>query len=475
MSDLNAAGLLVACLEAEGVEYVFGIPGEETLDLNEALERSSSIRFIPVRHEQAGAYMAGVYGRLTGRPGVCLATLGPGATNLVTAIADAYLDRAPLVALTGQGGLARMHKESHQHIDVVGMMGPITKWNAQVSDPVIIPEAVRKAFKVAGTPKRGPTHLELPEDVMAAAVAGAPLRHVRQEPPAPTPSEVWRAAQLLRDARHPVALAGNGAARLGASQALRAFTRATGIRVAETFMGKGLIDTDDPAGLGAVGLQAGDYNLAGFEDADVVLTVGYDLVEHAPRNWNPGGDKRIVCIDSAPAETDQYYLPEVELVGDLAGSLDALAEACGRLAHQGGSDRLCGLVAGLLSHGASDDSFPMRPARILADLRAELGPADVLVSDVGLHKLWIGRVFPAHEPNTVLIANGLAGMGFAVPAAVRGWIAFGRRWSLLSGRHPRSCRFPAKAAQTATRQPNTNFLSGFPQKKVWGTRMCAQG
>ena len=418
MSDLNAAGLLVACLEAEGVEYVFGIPGEETLDLNEAIERSHSIRFIPVRHEQAGAYMAGVYGRLTGRPGVCLATLGPGATNLVTAIADAYLDRAPLVALTGQGGLARMHKESHQHIDVVGMMGPITKWNAQVSDSVIIPEAVRKAFKVAATPKRGPTHLELPEDVMAAAVTGAPLRHVHQEPPAPTSAEVARAAQLLRDARHPVALAGNGAARLGAGQALRSFTRATGIRVAETFMGKGLIDSDDPAGLGAVGLQAGDYNLAGFEDADVVLTVGYDLVEHAPRNWNPGGDKRIVCVDSAPAETDQYYLPEVELVGDLAGSLDALAEACGRLAYQGGSDRLCGLVASLLGQGASDDAFPMHPARILADLRAELGPADVLVSDVGLHKLWIGRAFPAHEPNTVLIANGLAGMGFAVPAAI---------------------------------------------------------
>lgn len=415
--EINAAELLVACLEAEGVEYVFGIPGEETLDLNDALDRSS-IRFVPVRHEQAGAYMAGVYGRLTGRPGVCLATLGPGATNLVTAIADAYLDRAPVVALTGQSGLERMHKESHQHIDVVVMMAPITKWNAQVSDPVIIPEAVRKAFKIAATPKRGPTHLELPEDVMAMSLVDAPLPHTYPGSALPAPDDVSRAARILREARRPVALAGNGAARLGAAAALRAFALTTGLRVAETFMGKGLIDADEEAALGPVGLQSGDYELAGFGQADVVVTVGYDLVEHAPSNWNPHGDKRIICIDSAPAETDKYYLPEVELVGDLTASLNALGAQCMTLPNRGGSDHLRDLVSGLLSAGATDDSFPMHPTRILADIRSALGRSDVLVSDVGLHKLWIGRAFPAYEPNTVLIANGLAGMGFAVPAAM---------------------------------------------------------
>lgn len=414
---MKAARLLVACLEAEGVEYVFGIPGEETLDLNEALE-ASSIRFIPVRHEQAGAYMAGVYGRLTSRPGVCLATLGPGATNLVTAVADAYLDRAPLVALTGQGGLGRLHKESHQYIDVLGMMAPITKWNTRISDPTVIPEAVRKAFKVAVSPKRGPTHLELPEDVMADGVIGAPLAHVAQGPPSPSRFDIARAAQILRDAHRPVALAGNGTVRMGASTALRAFAHTTGIHVAETFMGKGLLDADDPVALGPVGLQAGDYELAGFVEADVVVTVGYDLVEHAPRHWNPARDKRIICIDSVPAEIDQHYLPEVELIGDLAASLDALAEACQALPNAGGSDRLRNLIAGLLDNGTDDDAYPMRPARILAELRAQMGPTDVLVSDVGLHKLWIGRAFPAHEPSTVLIANGLAGMGFAVPAAI---------------------------------------------------------
>jgi acetolactate synthase-1/2/3 large subunit len=417
VSKRRASDLFVECLEAEGVKHVFGIPGEETLDLNESLSKSS-IDFVPVRHEQGGAYMADVYGRLTGHAGVCLGTLGPGALNLVTAVADAYLDRAPLVALTGQGDLERMHKESHQYIDLLRVMRPITKWNARVSDPAIVPEVVRKAFKLAEGEKPGATHIELPEDVMAGPADGAPLPRHKTASPEPQARELLRAADLIRGAVNPVALAGNGVIRGGAAAALREFVRATGIPVAETFMGKGLLPYDSPKALGSVGLQAGDYAMAGFEDADVVLAIGYDLVEHSPEHWNPRRDKRIVCIDSVPAETDAYFIPEVELVGDLYAILARLGEECRHVPHQGGSMRLRDVVLGRFEAARDDDAFPVQPPRALWEIRQALGREDVLISDVGLHKLWIGRMFPAYEPNTVLIANGLAGMGFAVPAAV---------------------------------------------------------
>jgi acetolactate synthase-1/2/3 large subunit len=413
----RAADLVVSCLVNEGVERVFGIPGEETLDLNEALDRSP-IEFVPVRHEQAAAFIADVYGRLTGRAGVCLGTIGPGATNLVTGIADAFLDRAPLVALTGQGDLERMHKESHQYLDVVRLMQPITKWNARVSDPNIIPEVIRKAFKVAEEEKPGSTHVELPEDVMGADVAGAPLPRREAVRPEPSDAVLARASAMLLSARQPVVLAGNGVVRGKAWAALRAFAVTTGVRVANTFMAKGVVASDDQRALGAVGLQAGDYELAGFDEADLVLAIGYDLVEHAPKYWNPRRDKQIICIDSLPAEIDEYFVPDLELVGDIAFSLMRLADACGRLASVGGSTRLHDVVSGRLEAAASDDSFPMQPPRILWEMRQALGQRDILISDVGLHKLWIGRMFPAYEPNTVLIANGLAGMGFAVPAAI---------------------------------------------------------
>jgi len=417
----RASDLFVDCLEAEGVEYVFGIPGEETLDLNESLSRSS-VRFVPVRHEQGGAYIADAYGRLTGRPGVCLGTLGPGATNLVTAVADAFLDRAPLVALTGQGDPSGMHKESHQHIDVVSMMRPITKWNARVNDPESIPEVVRKAFKLAASEKPGATHIELPDGVMAAPV-DARVEAMRQ--PRPThvespPEEVVRAAKLIAGARAPVVLAGNGVVRGRAAAALREFAQTTGIPVAETFMAKGLLPPDSPHTLGAVGLQAGDYSLAGFDDADLVIAVGYDLVEHSPRHWNPRCDKHILCMDTVPAEIDQYFAPEVELVGDLRSMLRHLVRVCGAGATRpaGGSPALHQAAVRRFEAARDDTDFPMQPPRVLWEIRAALGHHDILVSDVGLHKMWIGRIFPAHEPGNVLIANGFAGMGFALPAAI---------------------------------------------------------
>jgi acetolactate synthase I/II/III large subunit len=419
VAERKASDLFVECLEAEGVGHVFGIPGEETLDLNESLE-DSSITFVPVRHEQGGAYMADMYGRLTRRAGVCLGTLGPGATNLITGVADAFLDRSPLVALTGQADLERMHKESHQHIDVVSMFRPVTKWNARLQSSRVIPEVVRKAFKVAQAQKPGPTHIELPEDVMGDTVDAEPLpAQLRVRRPEPSGRELLEAASIIRAAEHPVVLAGNGVARVGAAAALREFARATGIGVAETFMGKGLLDYQDPRALGTVGLQSRDYALAGFEDADVVITVGYDLVEHAPRNWNPNRDKTIVCIDTASAEVDEHFMTAVDLVGDLYHILSRLAEELrdGDWGSESGS-RLNEIVLARFEAGRGDGNFPACPPRALWEIRQALGRRDMLISDVGLHKLWIARMFPAHEPDTVFIANGLAGMGIALPTAI---------------------------------------------------------
>jgi acetolactate synthase I/II/III large subunit len=418
VSERKASDVFVECLEAEGVEYVFGIPGEETLDLSQSLA-DSSIQFVPVRHEQGGGYMADAYGRLTGRAGVCLGTLGPGATNLVTAVADAFLDRAPLVALTGQSDLERMHKESHQYIDLIAIMRPVVKWNARVSSPEIVPEVVRKAFKVAESEKPGSTHLELPEDVMMRPLDAAPLPRHAPVQPEPGIRELQRATEIIMAAERPIILAGNGAIRTHASRALRAFVHTTGIPVAETFMAKGLLDYEDPHALGTVGLQSRDYAMAGFDEADVVIAVGYDLVEHAPEHWNPKADKQIVLIDTVAAEIDEFFIPQVELIGDIAHVLARLAAGCSRKqADSPQSDRLRSLVLGELNDARADSHFPMRPPRVLADIRQALGRSDLLVSDVGLHKLWIGRMFPAHEPGTVLIANGLAGMGFALPTAI---------------------------------------------------------
>jgi acetolactate synthase-1/2/3 large subunit len=420
MTGTRASDVFVRCLEAEGVRHVFGIPGEETLDLNHSLAHSS-IEFVAVRHEQGGAFMAAMCGRLTGRAGVCLGTLGPGALNLVTAVADAYLDRAPLVALTGQRALEWMHKESHQYVDLIEVMRPITKWNARVAQPEIIPEVVRKAFRVAETEKPGSTHLELPEDVMAQPLDAAPLPRRQTPLLEPAPRELQRAAELICGASNPVVLAGNGVLRAGAAPELREFARASGVPVAETFMGKGALDYADPRALGTVGLQERDYTLAGFADADVVIAVGYDLVEHAPEHWNPSRDKTIVVIDSVAAEIDAYFPPAVELLGDLRHVLLHLAEECSQVRAprpMSSPSRLRDAVLRRLEAARKDDAFPVRPPRALWELRQALEPSDVLVSDVGLHKLWIARMFPACEPNTVMIANGLAGMGFALPSAI---------------------------------------------------------
>jgi acetolactate synthase I/II/III large subunit len=434
----RAADLLVDCLAAEDCEYVFSVPGEETMDVLDALSRHEAVRHVTTRHEQGAAFMADVHGRLTGRAAVAMGTLGPGATNLVTGIADAYLDHAPMVAITGQAASSKLHKEAHQVVDIVRMFEPVTKWNTRVERIRAIPEIVRKAFRVATLEKPGPTHIELPEDLAATSIQPAdgspppvPLTPGHAYFPEPTDEAIAHAARLIAGSDRPIILAGNGVLRRGAAPELRALARGLHVPVAATFMGKGAIDDRSHLSLMAVGLQARDHVLSGFDRADLVVCVGYDLVEYAPSSWDPDGSKRVIHIDTQPAEIDAAYRPEVELIGDIDGTLRRLLEAVlplgvgGRdagerhesreiLVH---ADLRTQLLDELAAHEA-DDAWPITPQRAIADLRRALEPSDIVVSDVGAHKIWVARLYQAYEPNTVIISNGFSAMGIAIPGAI---------------------------------------------------------
>ncbi|MCH8028554.1 MAG: acetolactate synthase large subunit [Candidatus Dadabacteria bacterium] len=413
---MKVSELLVKCLENEDVEYIFGIPGEENLDVMDAL-LDSKIKFILTRHEQGAAFMADVYGRLSQRAGVCLATLGPGATNLITGVADANMDRAPVVAITGQASLDRMHKESHQYIDIVRIFQSITKWNAQIKTPEITTEVLRKAFKVAQTEKPGATHIDLPEDVAGMEVEGEPLLAQFPYKPEPLAAQVERASKIISEAKYPIILAGNGVIREGSSEALRDFAKKLNIPVAETFMGKGVMRDDDELSLKTVGLQTRDYVSCGFDQADVVITVGYDLVEYSPSRWNPDRDKKIVHIDMSPAEVDANYVVAVGVLGDIAISLEEIS-AKAKPSDASYTRYLHDFIVKEFEDYGEDDSFPLKPQKILYDLRTTMGEDDIVISDVGAHKIWVARVFPCYRPNTCIISNGFATMGIGLPGAI---------------------------------------------------------
>ncbi|MHA6791993.1 acetolactate synthase large subunit [Pseudonocardia bannensis] len=418
--ETTAAELLVRCLEAEGVNQVFGIPGEENIHFVDAL-RDSPIRYVLTRHEQAAAFMAEIAGRLTGRAGVVSATLGPGAINLQLGVADAQTNSTPLVALSAQVGLSRIYKESHQAVDLVGMFRPITKWADLVPGPPAVPEMVRRAFKIAQTERPGATYLAVPQDVEgAAAPADAvplPTDRVRYEEP--SPSQLGRAAQVMADAERPILLAGHGAARHGAGPALLALAEAWNVPVATTFHGKGVFPDDHPLALGAVGFMRHDYVNFGFDAADVVVAVGYELQEFDPVKINPGGDKKIIHVHTFPAEVDAHYPVAVGIEGDIARSLTALATAVPRRFDTGpATGKIRKLLADELDRGATDDRYPLSPQRVVADTRAALGRDDIVLADTGAVKMWMARLYPTYVANTCLISNGLSTMGFALPGAI---------------------------------------------------------
>lgn len=418
MGEMNTAELLVRCLENEGVKYVFGLPGEENLHVLEAIAHSS-IQFITTRHEQGAAFMADVYGRLTGKAGVCLSTLGPGATNLMTGVADANLDGAPLVAITGQVGTDRMHKESHQYLDLVAMFAPVTKWNAQIVRPSIAPEVVRKAFKISQTEKPGAVHIDVPENIAAMPVTGEPLNKGDVEKTFASFRSIEQAAQLISQSKNPLILVGNGAIRANASQAVTEFATKMNIPVANTFMGKGVIPYTHPLALWAVGLQLRDYINCGFDNTDLVIAIGYDLIEYSPKRWNPDSKIQIVHISTSHAEIDSNYLPLVEVVGDISDSLDEILQRADRT---GKPDpyalELRDDIRADYEKYANDTGFPIKPQKLIYDLRQVMQSEDIVICDVGAHKMWMARHYHCERPNTCLISNGFAAMGIAIPGAI---------------------------------------------------------
>jgi acetolactate synthase I/II/III large subunit len=420
----STAELIVECLENEGVTHVFGIPGEENIRLMDALSKSS-IEYVLTRHEQGASFMAETYGRLTGKAGVCSATLGPGAINLLLGTADATTNSTPLVALSAQVGMARSFKESHQGVDLVPMFAPVTKWSALMATPGAAPEMIRKAFKLAQTERPGAVYLAVPEDVEEAAAlpALAPLRVNVPRADDPSDEQVSRAAQILREARSPVVLAGHGAARAGAGEALIRFAQALKIPVATTFHGKGVFPDDHPLALGTVGFMRHDYVNFGFDRADVIVAVGYELQEFNPVRINPSGTTKIIHVHRFPAEVDAHYDVAVGLTADISHSLDALAAAVWRPFPTAGGERIRELLSSELARGRADDRFPLHPARIVADTRASLDREDIVLVDTGALKMWMARLYPTYAPNTCLISNGLSTMAWTVPGAIGAKIA----------------------------------------------------
>ncbi|MEU9844525.1 acetolactate synthase large subunit [Actinomadura sp. NPDC048032] len=443
MSTQDAARLLVRTLEAEGVEYVFGIPGEENIHFVDALN-DSPIRYVLVRHEQGAAFMAEIYGRLTGKAGVASATLGPGAINLQLGVADATTNSTPVVAISAQVGLDRIYKESHQIVDLVSLFRPITKWSELAPRAEALPEMVRKAFKTAQTERPGAVYLAIPEDVESAEVSAdlgpLPVNVVR--PQEPSAAQIARAADVIALARQPIVLAGHGATRARASDALVYFSERLGLPVATTFNGKGVFPDDHRNALGAVGFMRHDHVNFGFDEADVLIAVGYELQEFDPVKVNPNADKKIIHIHQSPAEVDDHYPVEVGIQGDVSRSLRALADSVHRRfdvnatdrppapAHHHSTDELRStgqkirrMLQEELAEGATEDGYPLSPRRIVADVRAAMRRGDIVLADTGAVKMWMARMYPTYEPNTLLVSNGLSSMGFSVPGAIAAKLA----------------------------------------------------
>ena len=429
-SPPTTAEMLVRCLENEGVRYIFGIPGEENLDLMQAL-KDSSIRFITVRHEQGAAFMADVYGRLTGRAGVCLSTLGPGATNLITGVADANSDGAPVVVITGQVGTERMHLTTHQYLNLTELFEPITKRAKQIVRPDTVSEIVRIAFKYAESEKPGACLIDLPVNIAPMPVTDPSAQTPLKRPEVPTEecaiSDICKAAGLIDAAERPVILVGHAAVRNRASKALRLFAEKLHIPVVNTMMAKGMIPYTNRYAMRTIGIPQRDYANKILEDSDLVIAVGYDIVEYGPSRWNRDTPHRILHIDTRPAHIDRLYQPELEVVGDISYTLRETECRCAPKEEPEYAFAIRKKMDEEQEEYADDTSFPLKPQKILWDARRAMGKEDILISDVGAHKMWISRLYHCYRPNTCIISNGFATMGIAVPGAIAAKLLYPER------------------------------------------------
>jgi acetolactate synthase-1/2/3 large subunit len=431
---MKASDLFVKCLEAEGVEYIFGLPGEETNDLMISLANSTKIKFVLTRHEQGAAFMADVYGRLTQKVGVCLSTLGPGATNLITGVANANMDRSPLLAITGQTNTDQLHKESHQNMDPITMFKPITKWRWSMRNADSIPEIIRRAFKIALEEKGGAVHLELPQDISKIESDIKPIRADKALRSRPNKDLIRKAVKMIIESKLPIILIGNGCVRKSSSTILRKFVERTGICSVNTFMAKGVISDKSERHLQTIGIKEADYALTAIKKADLVIAIGYDLVEYSPKNWNRNLKKNIIHIDFTPAEVDKYYPPSIEIAADIEYTIEALLDELKREEEKMPKKSELGFknrkmvpdlfhkikkeVTWRIERYSKDTVYPIKPEKLIVDVRNALDPNDIVISDVGAHKLWIAKVYNTFVPNTCLITNGFCSMGFALPGAI---------------------------------------------------------
>ncbi len=428
LKDIKASDLFVKALENEGVEYIFGVPGEENLHLVESL-RTSSIQLILTRHEQAAGFMAATYGRFTGKAGVCLSTLGPGATNLVTAAAYAQLGAMPMLMITGQKPIKQSKQGRFQIVDVVQMMHPITKFARQIVNAGTIPSLVREAFRQAEEERPGAVHLELPEDIAAEHAQEAHLFTVNNYcRPDADKGALDSAAKMIEEARHPLLLIGAGANRKRIVDALKSFVEKTGIPFFNTQMGKGVIGGYHPLYLGTAALSSGDYLHCAIDRADLIINAGHDVVEKPPFFMEHGG-KQVIHINFSSAEVDEVYFPQLEVVGDIATSFENLTDRCKCMPNHDFDYfmRIREHVQEHIREGSDDPRFPMIPQRLVADVRRVMPDDGVIALDNGIYKIWFARNYPTPEPNTVLLDNALATMGAGLPSAMMAAMLYPRR------------------------------------------------
>ena len=433
---MKASDLFIRSLEAEGVEYIFGIPGEETSDLIMSL-LDSKIKFVLVRHEQAAAFMADMYGRLTQKVGVCLSTLGPGATNLTTGVANANMDRSPILVITGQTDTDFLHKESHQNMDAVAMFKPITKWRWSIRNADSIPEIVSRAFKIALEEKAGAVHLELPQDIAKMESDIKPIKTQQVFRSRPNEELIEKAANQILESKTPILLVGNGCIRSRPSLYVRKFVEKTGICSMNTFMAKGVISDKSDRHLHTIGIRGADHASIAMREADLVIAIGYDLVEYSPKHWNGSLDKKIIHIDFTPAESDTYYPPTIEIAADIEYTMYAILEEIERIRKQDETEEekqrqyriphsdppelfktIKREIVWRLERYKNDFSYPIKPEKLVLDVRDALDESDIVISDIGVHKLWIAKIYNTYTPNTCIVPNGFCSMGFALPAAI---------------------------------------------------------
>ncbi|MBT1176142.1 acetolactate synthase large subunit [Bifidobacterium callimiconis] len=418
----TVADLFVECLVNEGVEVIYGIPGEENIPLMEAIERDGRIRFVLTRHEQGAGFMAATYGHLTGKPGVCLATLGPGALNLTLPVAQANASTTPLVAICAQGSVGRLYKESHQIVDLVSVFKPLTQWSSMIMTPESTPEMIRKAFSLSQHNRPGATCLVLPEDIaeMPAPAGAKPLPLPRPTHLMPADDTIDEAVALIREAKRPVILAGNGVTRAHAQDRLRELAELLNVPVATTFEGKGVFSDKLPNALGVVGFMHKDYENFAFDTADLIIAVGFSIQQFDPKKINPNDDKTIIHINTFVEDTDAHYSTALNIMADIDQTLAVLI---GRLRWEGitfgdSHPAIRELLNREYTSCAADDSFPMKPQRIVYDTRRAVEDDDVVLVDTGALKMWMARLYPTYKSNTCVIDNSLSTMAWTLPGAV---------------------------------------------------------